>query len=387
MNNKTKIFLVGGSVRDKFLNFPVYEKDWIIINGSFKKIKKYKFKQVGKNFPVFLHPKTKEEYAMGRTEKKIGLGYSGFKCKTSKITIKTDLLRRDLTLNSIAENVYGKIINPLNGKEDIKKKVLKHTSKLFREDPLRIIRIARFMSKLNKFKFKIKKTTSILIKKMIKKKKIKHLSKDRIWIEIIKTLKNSNPIKFLETLIKYNVIKIRKNQQNTKKTDTNIDKKVINKITSINNDIKLKFLSIIITKESNLKNDLKKNNNNPIINWLIKIKMPNDFKYMIENINTFNKIYKNILHNNSKNIIKIIEKFQFSKNPKNLEKFITICEINQKNLEKKIKQRTFLTKIYNATNTIILKKKIKKKYNGEKIGKLIKNKKQNITKFIKNKTN
>ena len=159
-----KIYLVGGALRDKFLNIPVKDKDFVVVGSSPEEMIKNGFKPIGKDFPVFLHPKTKEEYALARTEKKIGVGYHGFKFYTSpQVSLEEDLKRRDLTINAIAQDENGKIYDPYNGQIDIKKRVLRHVSDAFIEDPLRILRAARF-STLDK-KFEIHKDTLSLLKK------------------------------------------------------------------------------------------------------------------------------------------------------------------------------------------------------------------------------
>ena len=161
-----KIYLVGGALRDKFLNIPVKDKDFVVVGSSPEEMIKNGYKPIGKDFPVFLHPETKEEYALARTEKKIGVGYHGFKFYTSpQVSLEEDLKRRDLTINAIAQDENGKIYDPYNGQIDIKKRVLRHVSDAFIEDPLRILRAARF-STLDK-KFEIHKDTLSLLKKMV----------------------------------------------------------------------------------------------------------------------------------------------------------------------------------------------------------------------------
>jgi tRNA nucleotidyltransferase (CCA-adding enzyme) len=187
-----KIYLVGGAVRDKILGIPVSDKDYLVVGSSPEEMIKLGFKPIGKDFPVFLHPKTKEEYALARTERKVGKGYHGFKFYTSPdVTLEEDLRRRDITINAIAEDEDGNIYDPFNGIDDIKNKIIRHVSDAFVEDPLRVLRVARFAAL--DIKFKVKKETLDLMKRMVLSGELKSLSAERVVAEITKGLKGENP--------------------------------------------------------------------------------------------------------------------------------------------------------------------------------------------------
>ena len=196
-----KIYLVGGAVRDKILGLPVNDKDYLVVGSTPDEMVKLGYKPIGKNFPVFLHPKTKEEYALARTERKIGKGYHGFKFYTSPdVTLEEDLKRRDITINAIAEDEDGNIYDPFNGKDDIKNKIIRHVSDAFIEDPLRVLRVARF-SALDE-QFKIHPETLTLMKKMVSSGELNSLSIERVVVEITKGLKGKNPDFMLHCLCK-----------------------------------------------------------------------------------------------------------------------------------------------------------------------------------------
>ena len=143
-----QVFLVGGAVRDQLLGRQVTERDWVVVGATADEMLAQGFQQVGQDFPVFLHPNTKEEYALARTERKSGKGYTGFVVNSDKnISLEDDLLRRDLTINAIAQDANGKLIDPFNGQADIKNKLLRHVSPAFAEDPLRVLRVARFAAR------------------------------------------------------------------------------------------------------------------------------------------------------------------------------------------------------------------------------------------------
>ena len=195
-----QIYCVGGAVRDFFLKRASSDKDYLLVGADIESLKKFNLKTVGKDFPVFLHPETNEEIALARTEKKKGLGYKGFTFYTSKnLTVEDDLQRRDLTINSMAVNEEGVLIDPFNGFSDIKNKVFKNTSSAFIEDPLRLIRLARFCSYFPEFT--VKDQTLEICKDICSTNEIKYLSKERIWVELSKGLIGYAPSEMLKFLI------------------------------------------------------------------------------------------------------------------------------------------------------------------------------------------
>ena len=191
-----KVYLVGGAVRDKLLGIPVKEKDWVVVGSTPQEMRDKGYKQVGKDFPVFINPKTGEEYALARTERKSGHGYTGFEFDTNpNVTLEEDLARRDLTINAIAQDEDGTLIDPFNGQEDIKNKKLRHVSDAFSEDPLRVLRVARFKANLKNFE--ITKETLQKIEKVIISNEMKYLTGERIWLELIKS---HDPLRFFFAL-------------------------------------------------------------------------------------------------------------------------------------------------------------------------------------------
>jgi len=196
-----KIYLVGGAIRDKILGIPVNDKDYLVVGSTPDEMVKLGYKPIGKNFPVFIHPKTKEEYALARTERKIGKGYHGFKFYTSPdVTLEEDLKRRDITINAIAEDEDGNIYDPFNGKDDINNKIIRHVSEAFIEDPLRVLRVARFTALDSQFK--VQPETLALMKKMVSSGELKSLSVERVVAEITKGLEGENPDIMLHYLCK-----------------------------------------------------------------------------------------------------------------------------------------------------------------------------------------
>lgn len=198
-----KKFLVGGAVRDSLLNYPVIEKDWVVIGETPESMIKQGFKPVGKDFPVFLHPQTHDEYALARTERKTAPGYKGFTVHAStKVTLEQDLIRRDLTINAIAMDEQGNIIDPYKGKEDLDNRIFRHISPAFSEDPVRVLRIARFAARYSHLGFSIAEETLQLMKQMVVDGETDHLVAERVWAELQKVLSEKTPAAFFYTLRK-----------------------------------------------------------------------------------------------------------------------------------------------------------------------------------------
>ncbi len=204
-----KFYLVGGAVRDKLLGFSIKDRDWVVVGSNYNEMIKLGFKPVGNDFPVFLHPYTREEYSLARTEKKSGKGYKGFICDFSKKTsLKEDLFRRDLTINSIAMDCYGNYYDPFGGINDIKSKIIRHISVFFLDDPLRVLRVARFYSYLYKLGFVIFNKTLDLMNKISNSNELIYLTSERIWIETEKVLKNYNVFWYFYILYKCGALKL-----------------------------------------------------------------------------------------------------------------------------------------------------------------------------------
>lgn len=196
-----QVYLVGGAVRDALLNRKVVERDYVVVGATPEEMLSQGFTQVGKDFPVFLHPKTQEEYALARTERKSGKGYTGFVCDaSSSVTLEEDLLRRDLTVNAIAQDNYGKLIDPYGGKKDLENRLLRHVSEAFSEDPLRVFRVARFATRYAYLGFTIATETMALMQSMAQSGELSTLSAERVWQETKRSLLEKTPHVFFTVL-------------------------------------------------------------------------------------------------------------------------------------------------------------------------------------------
>ncbi len=196
-----EIYLVGGAVRDALLGYPVVERDWVVVGAQPDDLLRQGYQQVGKDFPVFLHPETKEEHALARTERKRGHGYTGFvvDCDPA-VTLEDDLLRRDLTINAMAQDADGRIIDPYGGRADLEQRLLRHVSEAFVEDPLRVLRTARFAARYAHLGFTVASETLTLMAEIVSQGELAHLPAERIWVEFERALGERHPEAFIEVL-------------------------------------------------------------------------------------------------------------------------------------------------------------------------------------------
>jgi tRNA nucleotidyltransferase (CCA-adding enzyme) len=196
-----EIYLVGGAVRDELLGYPFTERDWVVVGADPETMTTLKYRPVGKDFPVFLHPDTGEEYALARTERKSGPGYKGFIFHTGPdVTLEDDLIRRDITINAMAKSPSGRIIDPHGGRRDLEQKLLRHVSPAFAEDPLRVLRVARFAARYHHLGFVVAAETMGLMRTLAVSGELQHLTPERVWTEIQKALAEPSPRTFFEVL-------------------------------------------------------------------------------------------------------------------------------------------------------------------------------------------
>ena len=294
-----KIYKVGGAVRDSLLGVRSADNDWVVIGSSPEEMVANGFKPIGKDFPVFLHPDTSEEYALARTEKKSGTGYHGFTFYFGKdVTLEEDLSRRDFTINAIAEDIEGNIIDPFNGQHDIKNKLFRHVSDAFYEDPLRAIRLARLFTYEHLKDFNINETTIDSINKIVSNDEIKKLSTDRIWSETARALNSSNPSIYFEKIITLDL----KNPffKNLSNAWCHTDK---------NHEVRWAELQI---------------NNNFEIGEHLPI--PNGYKHASEILNNISKIDMNT---NDKDLILILIKSNLKRNEELVKKLVTLPNLEK----------------------------------------------------------
>jgi tRNA nucleotidyltransferase (CCA-adding enzyme) len=195
---RMKRYIVGGAVRDALLGLPVADRDWVVVGATPEEMTAAGFRPVGKDFPVFLHPQTQEEHALARTERKSGRGYKGFTVYAAPdVTLEEDLKRRDLTINAMAQDEAGRLIDPFGGERDLRAGVLRHVSEAFAEDPLRVLRVARFAAR---FGFRIADETLVLMRRLVDAGEMQALVPERVWQEISRGLAEPQPARMFDAL-------------------------------------------------------------------------------------------------------------------------------------------------------------------------------------------
>lgn len=327
-----KIYLVGGAVRDKLLGLPLKEKDWVVVGATPEEMLAQGFKAVGKAFPVFLHPKTKEEYALARTERKIGQGYKGFTFYTSAdVTLEDDLKRRDLTINAMAQTTDGQLIDPYGGQYDLKHKILRHVSDAFQEDPVRILRVARFSTQFTDFS--VYPDTWQLMRNMVKVGEVDALVAERVWQELSRSLANKKPSRFFQVLAQCDALPILF-------TDISAEAlAALDRATEITNVPAIRFAALTHQHaEKNLQT---------LINHY---RIPHEFSDLAFLVNQHRKLYKNILSANAEDLLNLINRVDALRRPERFKQFLIACEA----IDNEISQthRTKIEKVLSAIKAI-----------------------------------
>lgn len=340
------IYLVGGAVRDQILGITPNEKDWVVVGADASTLISLGFKPIGKNFPVFLHPKTKEEYALARQESKEGSGYTGFSFNTApNIRLEEDLKRRDLTINAMAMDEQGRIIDPYGGMQDLKNGILRHVSPAFSEDPLRVLRLARFMARFSHRSFTIASETKALLYQIVKSGELNFLTPERIWKEWEKSLNEPDPAAFIETLRCCGALKVIFPELNAlfgvpnpPKYHGEIDSGIhtlmtLRQASSLSNDPSVRLAACL--------HDLGKGET-PMHEWphhraheersakLIeklakRLRMPNEYKELAIKAAKYHLIIHKIKELKPNTIIKYLEKMDAFRQPILFEKILTVC--------------------------------------------------------------
>lgn len=324
------VYLVGGAIRDRLLGLTTQEKDWVVINAIPSDLTKLGYKQVGKSFPVFIHPKTGEEYALARKEMKSGKGYYGFKIDSSpNVTLKEDLYRRDLTINAMAEDNTGQIIDPFNGQKDLSNRVLRHVSAAFAEDPLRLLRVSRFKAKLHDLNFEIAPETIRLLEEIVESGELEALVPERIWQETYKALCEPRFDQYFQTLINLKAL----NQVFPEIThmNSNFSENHIIQV-AIKNGVtpKVKFSSLFLVMLEQGSETVK----NAVITMQKRVNFPNDFKNLALLVDSIYPIFfngkaskKNAF--NAEKCLSIIEKLDALRKPSNLEEVLEVISLKK----------------------------------------------------------
>lgn len=346
-----KIYLVGGAVRDQLLGYPIQERDWVVTGATADELCSLGYQQVGKNFPVFLHPQTREEYALARTERKTAPGYYGFSCDfSSDITLEEDLQRRDLTINAMAMDDHQQLIDPFHGLRDLKAKILRHVSDAFVEDPVRILRVARFAARYHHLGFRLADSTRALMYRMVKAGELDHLVPERVWQEWFRSLSEQHPEVFFSTLRSCDALKVifpeidalfgvPQTVRYHPEIDTGIHTMmVLQQAVKLSQDPKLRFGALL--------HDLGKGTT-PMALWpkhhgheergveVIKqlcqrLRVPADYRAFAINVSRYHLLIHRGLELKAATLVKVLEKIDAWRNPQGFEQLLQAAEADAK---------------------------------------------------------
>lgn len=369
-----QIYLVGGAVRDKLLGLEVKDRDWVVVGSTPEEMQEQAYKAVGKDFPVFLHPETKEEYALARTERKSGKGYKGFTFHTSPdVTLEDDLIRRDLTINAIAEDENGAIIDPYNGQADLENKILRHVSQAFTEDPLRVLRVARFAAR---FGFKVAPETMRLMKEISISGELKTLSMERVWQETERALGGKYPSRFLLVLRSCGALQqlfpeiealfgIPQPKEHHPEIDTGIHTLMtLNQCSRLTEDKRIRFAAMVhdLGKATSPKDKLPAHHGHEergvkIIQTLCKrIKVPNQYRDLAVQVSRHHLDCHRVEEMKASTIVKKLEKMDAFRQTERFEQFLIACEADARGRtgfeDRDYPQSEYFMRLFNAANNI-----------------------------------
>ena len=394
-----KVYKVGGAIRDKLIDYPFTDEDWVVVGAEPKELIDKGFIQVGVDFPVFLHPESKDEYALARSERKSGRGYKGFEFFTGpQVTLKQDLSRRDLTVNAMAEDCDGKIIDPYGGQDDLSKKILRHVSGAFVEDPLRVLRVARFAARYHHLGFKVADETMLLMANITNSGELEYLSPERVWLETEKALKERSPSTYIETLYKCKALtKIFPEISRVFDLASEKDKidgkfltlSILNYAAKLDKDACTRFavlFSNINLGSQSIPSNMKSIDEDiEVINNLFdRLKVPNRYRNVAINFVRYKDLYHCLENLEPQIILDMLKSIGAFKKAENLEKFIYCCEaeaqIIQKNKgDNKVYGRgAWLKQVLSQIMLINNRELISEGYSGVKLGKEIDRRRKKI---------
>ena len=338
--------LVGGAVRDQLLGLEVKDRDWVVVGASVEQMGSLGFRPVGSDFPVFLHPHNNEEYALARTERKIAKGYHGFEFHSSPdVTLEQDLLRRDLTINAMAIDAKGNLVDPFNGQQDIENRIIRHVSDAFREDPVRILRVAKFMARFQHLGFTVAPETLALMRTMVEAGEVDALVAERVWQELQSSLRELNPEQFVETLRSCNALSIilpevdvlfgvPQVKQYHPEIDTGIHTlMVMQEARKITTDSMVIFAAMThdlgkaLTPEEELPSHRRHEHTGlvPLAELCQRLRVPKEFRWFAEKVCEYHLHCHKMKELKPQTVLGLLENLDSFRKPEMVEKFVQCC--------------------------------------------------------------
>jgi len=403
-----KSYLVGGAVRDKILGLKVKDRDWVVTGSTPDEMLKQGFTPVGKDFPVFLHPETKEEYALARTERKTSAGYHGFTFHAdSNVTLEEDIKRRDLTINALAEDEQGNLIDFVDGQADIENRILRHVSPAFAEDPVRILRIARFAARFSYLGFIIADETMILMRDMVKSGEVNALVPERVWQETIKALAEPSPDIFIQTLRECGALEILfpeidrlfgvpQPKEHHPEIDTGVHTMmVLQQACLLSNEPVVRFAALThdLGKGTTPKEELPHHYGHEergvhLVNDLCKrYRVPKQFNELAKITAKYHTHVHKAFEIRSKTLLKVLKKTDAFRKPERFNQFLLACTADShgrpgyENYD--YKQAPFFSHMRNIAGSIDVQEIIKDGFEGKKIAEELYKRRLNAIKYEK----
>jgi tRNA nucleotidyltransferase (CCA-adding enzyme) len=346
-----QVYLVGGAVRDALLGYPFSDRDWVVVGSTPQQMLDCGYQSVGKDFPVFLHPDSHEEYALARTERKNGHGYKGFEVFAAPdVTLEQDLVRRDLTINAIAQDLDGNLFDPYHGVADINNKLLRHVSAAFTEDPLRVLRVARFAARYYHLGFRIAVETGELMQQLAASGELNHLVGERIWQETHKALGEKNPEVYIQVLHECNALQaimpeldqlfgVPQSAAHHPEIDTGVHSLMaLKQACLLSSDRSVRFAALIhdLGKGTTPLADLPRHIAHEVRGMKIiealcnNIKVPNDFRDLAKISCEFHTHIHRAFELKPATMLKVIEQCDAIRRPERFEHFLLVCEADAK---------------------------------------------------------
>ena len=387
-----EIYLVGGYVRDKLLGLKTKDRDWVVVGANAEELLKQNYRQVGKDFPVFLHPQSNEEYALARTERKTAAGYSGFSFHAAAdVTLEEDLTRRDLTINAIAQSDDGNLIDPFNGQEDIKAKILRHVSPAFVEDPVRILRLARFAARFADLGFTIADETQKLMSTMVNNGEVDALVPERVWQETMRALSEKTPSRYFEVLRDCGALEklfpeinrlwgVPQPEKHHPEIDTGVHTMmVLEQAAKLSCDPKVRFAALVhdLGKGTTPKNKWPKHIDHesrgvPLVEALCnRYKIPNDYRELGVIVAKYHLHYHRAGELRDATFLKTLESLDAFRRPERFELFLLACEADSRGRtgfeNHSFEQPEIYREVFKATRTINAKELVAQGFKGKEI--------------------
>jgi len=346
-----EVWQVGGCVRDRLLDLPIKDHDWVVIGATPEALLDAGFRPVGKDFPVFLHPQTNEEYALARTERKTAPGYTGFQFHAAAdVSLEQDLARRDLTINAMAESASGEIIDPFGGQKDLKQRLLRHVSPAFVEDPVRILRIARFAARFAGLGFRVAEETRQLMREMVDNGEVAALVPERVWAEMQRALGEDQPAVFIEVLRDCGALAVLfpeidrlfgvpQPEKHHPEVDTGIHTlMVLEQAARLSKETKVRFAALLhdLGKGTTPADQLPKHiaheaRGVPLVEALCRrLKTPKDYRKLAILVTRYHLHYHRVAELRPATLLETLEALDAFRRPKRFEQFLLACEADSR---------------------------------------------------------